>query len=52
MLETIQTEAPGARLVKLSAAPVVGGVILGMEMAGLRPFELRQELIESSKELI
>jgi N-acetylglucosamine kinase-like BadF-type ATPase len=52
MLETIQTEAPGARLVKLSAAPVVGGVLLGMEMAGLQPFELRQKLIENCRDLI
>jgi len=52
MLKTIQNEAPGARLVRLSAAPVVGGVILGMEMAGLRPFELRQKLIESSRGVI
>jgi N-acetylglucosamine kinase-like BadF-type ATPase len=41
----IQVEAPGARLVKLQSPPVVGGVLLGMEAAGLRPQLLRQTLI-------
>jgi N-acetylglucosamine kinase-like BadF-type ATPase len=37
MRETIQALAPGARLVRLTAPPVVGAVVLGMEAAGLRP---------------
>ena len=31
----VQAEAPGARLVRLQAPPVVGGVVLGMAQAGL-----------------
>ncbi len=37
MRETIHELAPGARLVRLSVPPVVGGVVLGMEAAGMRP---------------
>jgi N-acetylglucosamine kinase-like BadF-type ATPase len=36
MRETIQNLAPGARLVRLSAPPVVGAVILGMEADSLQ----------------
>ncbi|MEZ4589871.1 MAG: BadF/BadG/BcrA/BcrD ATPase family protein [Chloroflexota bacterium] len=35
MRQTIQAVAPGANLVRLHAPPVVGGVLLGMEQAGL-----------------
>lgn len=37
MRDTIQALAPGARLLRLAAPPVIGGVILGMEQAGLAP---------------
>ncbi len=37
MGQTIHTLAPGARLARLTAPPVTGAVILGMEQAGLRP---------------
>ncbi len=37
MKATIQATAPGARLVRLTAWPVIGAVVLGMEMAGLKP---------------
>jgi N-acetylglucosamine kinase-like BadF-type ATPase len=37
MRDTIHELAPGARLVRLTAPPVVGAVVLGMEAAGLRP---------------
>jgi N-acetylglucosamine kinase-like BadF-type ATPase len=45
--KAIRIEAPGARLVKLKSPPVVGGVLLGMEAAGLQPQVLRQKLIEN-----
>jgi N-acetylglucosamine kinase-like BadF-type ATPase len=54
--ETVQVEAPGARPVRLSAPPVVGGVLLGMEAAGLRTWrncvshEVRQKLIAATSE--
>jgi N-acetylglucosamine kinase-like BadF-type ATPase len=45
MRQTIQPLAPGAHLVKLAAPPVIGGVLLGMETAGLRSPALRERLI-------
>jgi N-acetylglucosamine kinase-like BadF-type ATPase len=50
--ETIHAVAPGARLVRLTAPPVVGGVLLGMEQVGMRPAALRQTLIASTNELL
>jgi N-acetylglucosamine kinase-like BadF-type ATPase len=50
--ETIQSVAPGARLVRLTAPPVVGGVLLGMEQVGMKPFSLLQTLIESTNKLL
>jgi len=48
MRETIQKLAPGARLVRLSAPPVTGAVMLGMEAAGVRVFaEVRRTMHES-----
>ena len=52
MRETIHAVAPGARLVRLAAPPVVGGVLLGMEQAGLQASALREPLIHSTNELL
>jgi N-acetylglucosamine kinase-like BadF-type ATPase len=52
MRETIHTVAPGARLVRLTVPPVVGGVLLGMEQAGLDPGPVRERLIQSTNELL
>jgi len=52
MAATIHEIAPKARLVRLAAPPVVGGVLLGMEQAGLKYRELRQTLIESASMLL
>jgi len=52
MRETIRAEAPGARLVRLHVPPVVGGVLLGMEQAGLDPSPLRAPLIQSAGKLL
>ena len=52
MRETIQAVAPAARLVRLTAPPVVGGVLLGMEQAGMRPSALRRTLARSTSELL
>ena len=46
MRQTVQAVAPGARLVKLAAPPVVGGVLLGMEQAGLDGRAARRRLIK------
>jgi len=37
MQQTVQAVAPGAHFVRLTVPPVVGGVLLGMEQAGLSP---------------
>jgi N-acetylglucosamine kinase-like BadF-type ATPase len=49
---TIHKLAPRARLVKLKAPPVVGGVVLGMQTAGLETAPVHKNLIESTKAYI
>jgi N-acetylglucosamine kinase-like BadF-type ATPase len=48
---TVQLCAPGARLVRLTVPPVVGGVVLGMQMAGLDARPVRLNLIETTRKL-
>jgi N-acetylglucosamine kinase-like BadF-type ATPase len=48
MAETIHRVAPAARLVHLNAPPVVGGVLLGMEQAGMNGYGVRDRLIETA----
>lgn len=56
--QTVQVLAPGARLVRLEAPPAVGGVLLGMQAAGINGAVVhnraacRSKLIESSRALI
>ena len=52
MHEVIRSVAPGARLVRLHAPPVVGGVLLGMEMGALKASAVRQTLIKSTDVLL
>jgi N-acetylglucosamine kinase-like BadF-type ATPase len=56
MLESMQTEvwklAPQARFVHLSAPPVVGAVMLGMEQAGLDYIPLRARIIDSGAAML
>jgi N-acetylglucosamine kinase-like BadF-type ATPase len=52
MRGVVHVVAPGARLVRLSVPPVVGGVLLGMEQAGMAPSPVREALIESTDELL
>jgi N-acetylglucosamine kinase-like BadF-type ATPase len=52
MRQTIHVVAPGARLVRLDAPPVVGGVVLGMKLAGLETSAVRETLIRSTRELM
>lgn len=52
MREVINAEAPGARLVRLYAPPVVGGVLLGMEIRGVNAPRIREALIESTDKLL
>jgi len=51
--ETIQKFAPRARLVRLDASPVVGGVLLGMEQVfGQDAYDRRVKLLESARALM
>jgi N-acetylglucosamine kinase-like BadF-type ATPase len=50
MAEVIHAVAPGARLVYLNAPPVVGGVLLGMQQAGLDFTPIRDRLVEETKQ--
>lgn len=49
MQATVQSLAPKAHLVPLTAPPVVGGVLLGMEAAGINGYPLRSRLIETTR---
>jgi hypothetical protein len=52
MQQTIYAIAPGAQFVPLTTPPVVGGVLLGMEQAGLDAPALRETLIKSTVKLL
>jgi N-acetylglucosamine kinase-like BadF-type ATPase len=52
MRQVISAEAPGACLVRLVVPPVVGGVLLAMEHAGVDPFPLRECLVASTRILL
>jgi hypothetical protein len=52
MRETIHAVAPGARFVRLTAPPVVGGVLLAMELAGVNGYAMRDRLIATTNELL
>lgn len=52
MRQVIASEAPSARLVRLSAPPVVGGVLLAMQQAAIDPTPVRGLLIQSTCQLI
>ena len=49
MRESVHAVAPEARFVRLTAPPVVGAVLLGMEAAGLAAQALRPALIASTR---
>jgi len=52
LCHTIQRLAPKAKMVKLEAPPVVGGVILAMQKVGLSTTSVHRALIESTKNFI
>ncbi|MFL5733910.1 MAG: N-acetylglucosamine kinase [Chloroflexia bacterium] len=49
--ETVHAVAPGARLKRLAAPPVIGAVLIGMEEAGLDPGPRRAMLARTTREL-
>ncbi len=52
MRQVINLEAPKARLVRLSAPPVVGGVLLAMQQVGIDPSPVRAALVNSTCALL
>jgi len=52
MRQIIFEHIPKARLVRLDGPPVVGPVLLGMQMAGVDGYPVRQTLIQSAKEIV
>jgi len=52
MRQVIFEHVPKARITRLDGPPVVGPVLLGMQMAGVDGYPVRQTLIQSAKELV
>ncbi|MFQ6100329.1 MAG: N-acetylglucosamine kinase [Anaerolineae bacterium] len=52
MAAAIHAVAPGARMVRLTAPPVVGGVLLALEQAGIEYNPVRRTLIESTNRML
>jgi N-acetylglucosamine kinase-like BadF-type ATPase len=52
LFAAIRAVAPGASFVRLSAPPVVGAVLIGMQIAGLDTHAVRAQLIASSQTIM
>lgn len=52
MRETIRELAPNATLVKLTARPVAGAVLLGMAQAGVDGTTVREQLLENTRAVL
>jgi N-acetylglucosamine kinase-like BadF-type ATPase len=52
MRKIVMQHLSNAKLIRLEGPPVVGPLMLGMQMAGTNPYTMRQRLIESAKELV
>ena len=52
MKSAVRAVNPKASFLRLEAPPVVGGVLLGMQQAGVNGYAVRERLIDSAKELI
>jgi len=52
MREVIYQHIPKAQITRLDGPPVVGPVLLGMQMAGMDGYPVRQRLIQTAKELV
>jgi N-acetylglucosamine kinase-like BadF-type ATPase len=52
MRNIIMQHLPKAKMVRLDGPPVVGPLMLGMQMAGIDPYPMRKKLIESAKLLV
>lgn len=52
MQDIIMKHLPKAKLIRLDGPPVVGPLMLGMQMAGIDPYPMRQKLIDTAKQLV
>jgi N-acetylglucosamine kinase-like BadF-type ATPase len=52
MRDIIMKHVPKAKMIRLDGPPVVGPLMLGMQMAGIDPHPMREKLIESAKRLV
>ena len=52
MKEAVCAINPKASFVRLESPPVVGGVLLGMEQAGVNGYAIRKMLVESTRDII
>jgi hypothetical protein len=43
---------PKAKMIRLDGPPVVGPLMLGMQMAGIDPYPMRERLIVTAEELV
>jgi hypothetical protein len=52
MRAIVLQHVPRAKLIRLDGPPVVGPLMLGMQMAGLDPYPIRKMLIDTAKEMV
>ena len=52
MYSIIKEHIPKAKMIRLDGPPVVGPLMLGMQMAGMDPYPMREKLIETANQLI
>jgi N-acetylglucosamine kinase-like BadF-type ATPase len=52
MRALVLQHAPKAKLIRLDAPPVVGAVLLGMQLAGFDGYSVRTRLIQTAKEIV
>jgi hypothetical protein len=52
MHDIITKYVPKAKMIRLDGPPVVGPLMLGMQMAGIDPYPMREKLIETAKRLV
>ena len=52
MRDIIMKHVPKAKMMPLDGPPVVGPLMLGMQMAGIDPYPMRARLIATAKELV
>ncbi|RPJ20080.1 MAG: hypothetical protein EHM33_29195 [Chloroflexi bacterium] len=52
MQNIVLEHLPKAKLIRLDGPPVVGPLMLGMQMAGIDPYPMRGQLIATAKQLV